>query len=169
MSQLPNILWGVFDALRWDHLSCYGHHRQTTPNIDRLATEGARYLLAPSPADRAFAYTRRTQMDERGKVQFRKRKWTRRFLRHDRDVQILRTAQWQFRLYGNGERALYDVEGDPAEHNDMSSHRPEITDELHAQLEAFLAQASATNDESPGGSSLRQGLVGRSQYDVKFG
>ena len=46
MSQLPNILWVVFDALRWDHLSCYGHHRQTTPNIDRLAAEGARYLRA---------------------------------------------------------------------------------------------------------------------------
>ena len=46
MSQLPNILWVVFDALRWDHLSCYGHHRETTPNIDRLAAEGARYLRA---------------------------------------------------------------------------------------------------------------------------
>jgi len=108
-------------------------------------------------------------MDERGKVEFRKKKWTRRFLMHDRDVQILRTAQWQFRLYGNGERALYDIERDAAEHNDISSHRPEITDELHAQLEDFLAQVSAANNQSPGASSLQQGLIGRSQYDVKFG
>ena len=133
------------------------------------SVHSARNLLAPSPADRAFAYTRRTQMNERGKVQFRKRKWTRRFLRHDRDVQILRTAQWQFRLYGNGERALYDIEKDPAEENEVSAQHPDIADELHAQLEAFLAQASATNDESPGASSLRQGLIGRSQYDVEFG
>ncbi len=99
----------------------------------------ARNLLAPSPADRAFAYTRRTQMDERGKVQFRKRKWARRFLRHDRDVHILRTAQWQFRLYDNGARALYDVEGDPAEENEVSAQHPDILDELHGKLEDFLA------------------------------
>ena len=106
----------------------------------------ARNLLAPSPVDRTFAYSRRTQMDERGKAKFRRKKWTSHFLRYDRDVQILRTAQWQFRLYGNGERALYDTEIDPAEHNDMSSHRPEITDELHAKLEDFLAQASTADD-----------------------
>ena len=106
----------------------------------------ARNLLAPSPVDRTFAYSRRTQMSKRGKAEFRRKKLTSHFLRYDRDVQILRTAQWQFRLYGNRERALYDIETDPAEHNDMSSRRPEITDELHGKLEDFLAQASTAND-----------------------
>jgi arylsulfatase A-like enzyme len=36
----PNILWIVIDTLRADHLSCYGYHRDTTPNIDRIAAEG---------------------------------------------------------------------------------------------------------------------------------
>ncbi len=36
----PNILWIVMDTVRADHLSCYGYHRNTTPNIDRIASEG---------------------------------------------------------------------------------------------------------------------------------
>lgn len=36
----PNIVVIVVDALRADHLSSYGYERQTTPNIDRLASEG---------------------------------------------------------------------------------------------------------------------------------
>ncbi len=40
----PNILLISIDTLRADHLSCYGYHRETTPNIDRLANEGTIYL-----------------------------------------------------------------------------------------------------------------------------
>jgi len=36
----PNILLITIDALRADHLSCYGYHRNTSPNIDQLAREG---------------------------------------------------------------------------------------------------------------------------------
>ena len=42
----PNIVLIVLDAVRSDHLSCYGHDRETTPSIDGLAAEGARYLNA---------------------------------------------------------------------------------------------------------------------------
>lgn len=46
----PNILWIVMDAVRADALSCYGNPRQTTPNLDALAAEGALYerVLAAS-------------------------------------------------------------------------------------------------------------------------
>lgn len=31
------------DSLRPDHLGCYGYHRNTSPNIDRIAERGIRF------------------------------------------------------------------------------------------------------------------------------
>jgi len=44
----PNILLLVIDSARADHLSCYGYDLPTTPNIDRLASEGVRFEAAYS-------------------------------------------------------------------------------------------------------------------------
>lgn len=38
-----NILFIMFDQLRWDYLSCAGHPHLHTPNIDALAAEGVRF------------------------------------------------------------------------------------------------------------------------------
>lgn len=42
----PDILIYIIDALRADHMSCYGYERLTTPNIDKFAEENTRYLNA---------------------------------------------------------------------------------------------------------------------------
>ncbi len=39
----PNIILVVMDTVRADHLSCYGYHRKTTPNIDGIAKHGILY------------------------------------------------------------------------------------------------------------------------------
>ncbi len=42
-----NILFIMCDQLRWDYLSCYGHHpRLATPHIDGLAAKGVRFTRA---------------------------------------------------------------------------------------------------------------------------
>ncbi|MAM59919.1 sulfatase-like hydrolase/transferase [Maritimibacter sp. UBA3975] len=43
MGEPRNILFIMFDQLRWDYLSCYGHPHLHTPNLDRLAAKGVRF------------------------------------------------------------------------------------------------------------------------------
>ena len=40
------VVYIVIDTLRADHLGCYGYHRDTSPNIDRLAEEGVLFKHA---------------------------------------------------------------------------------------------------------------------------
>ncbi len=40
----PNIIWVMADDLGYGDLSCYGQERFSTPNIDRMAAEGMRFL-----------------------------------------------------------------------------------------------------------------------------
>lgn len=42
----PNILFILMDDLRWDELRCAGHPFAQTPNIDRIAAQGARFQNA---------------------------------------------------------------------------------------------------------------------------
>lgn len=46
----PNVLLVFFDTVRADHLSLYGYGRPTTPNLERLASRGATFEHAISPA-----------------------------------------------------------------------------------------------------------------------
>ena len=54
----PNILLIAIDSLRADHMSCYGYKRQTTPHIDRFASECALFentFSAHIPTTSAYA------------------------------------------------------------------------------------------------------------------
>ena len=46
MRNFRNILFIMCDQLRWDYLSCYGHPKLHTPNIDALAARGVRFTRA---------------------------------------------------------------------------------------------------------------------------
>lgn len=47
----PNVLLITIETLRADHVSAYGYRRTTTPNLDRLAAQGARFetVVAQAP------------------------------------------------------------------------------------------------------------------------
>src|SRR5512147_428167 len=42
----PNVVFILMDDLRWDELGCTGHPFARTPNIDRIAREGAQFTNA---------------------------------------------------------------------------------------------------------------------------
>lgn len=44
--QRPNVVFIITDDQRWDCMSCAGHPFLKTPNMDRLAAEGARFVNA---------------------------------------------------------------------------------------------------------------------------
>jgi arylsulfatase A-like enzyme len=46
----PNVVVILIDTLRADHLSCYGYARPTSPTIDAIAKEGARFDAAYAAA-----------------------------------------------------------------------------------------------------------------------
>lgn len=46
VSKYRNIFLISIDTLRADHMGCYGYHRDTTPNIDRLARKGVLFQNA---------------------------------------------------------------------------------------------------------------------------
>lgn len=48
--RLPNVILVGIDALRSDHLGCYGYQRPTSPNIDRIAKEGTLFERCYSTA-----------------------------------------------------------------------------------------------------------------------
>jgi len=41
--EAPNVILITVDCLRADHLGCYGYNRDTSPNIDSLASRGAKF------------------------------------------------------------------------------------------------------------------------------
>lgn len=56
-SDLPNILFLVIDALRVDHVSCYGYERNTTPTLDSLAHDGIVFENAIAPSSHTKSST----------------------------------------------------------------------------------------------------------------
>lgn len=46
----PNILIMICDAVRPDHLGCYGYPASISPNVDKIASEGVVFLSAITPA-----------------------------------------------------------------------------------------------------------------------
>lgn len=58
------IIYFDIDTLRPDHLGCYGYHRNTSPNIDKIANEGSIFTNcyasdAPCLPSRASFFTGR--------------------------------------------------------------------------------------------------------------
>ena len=115
--------------------------------FDTRSAYPPRNLLTPSAQDPNMAYARRRQRSERERQQYRTKKWFRWVMKHDRGIDLLRTPEFEFKLYDNGERSLYEIEKDRAEEHNIAHDRPDVADELQGMLEEFLAQAASTPQE----------------------
>src|SRR5689334_18834128 len=49
-AQRPNVIYIMTDDMGYGDLSCYGQKKFLTPNIDKLASQGVRFLNAYSAA-----------------------------------------------------------------------------------------------------------------------
>jgi arylsulfatase A len=49
-SRPPNIIYFLVDDLGWTELNCYSNHFNSTPNLDRLASQGIRFTQAYAAA-----------------------------------------------------------------------------------------------------------------------
>lgn len=56
-TEIPNVLFYVLDGGSSDHMSVYGYNRRTTPNIERLAMEGAMFERAYSNSTETWVST----------------------------------------------------------------------------------------------------------------
>ena len=57
MKKHPNIVLLAVDSLRADHMSCYGYAKNTTPHLDRFASQGTlfeRNISAHIPTTSAY-------------------------------------------------------------------------------------------------------------------
>ena len=57
MKKHPNIVLLAVDSLRADHMSCYGYNRNTTPHLDRFASQGTLFehnISAHIPTSSAY-------------------------------------------------------------------------------------------------------------------
>src|SRR5688572_32071387 len=50
LAQRPNIIYIMTDDMGYGDLSCYGQKKYTTPNLDRLASQGVKFLNAYAAA-----------------------------------------------------------------------------------------------------------------------
>ena len=53
-SKPPNIVFILLDAARADHFSCYGYEKATTPEIDKISSQGTIFLNNFTPATETF-------------------------------------------------------------------------------------------------------------------
>jgi N-acetylglucosamine-6-sulfatase len=102
--QRPNIVFVLVDDLRWDELGCSGHPFAQTPNIDRLAREGAMFqnafavtpLCSPSRATfltGLYPHTNKiTDNVDRSPVSHRLTTWPR--LLHDSGYETAFIGKW---------------------------------------------------------------------------
>ncbi len=50
LAQRPNIIYIMTDDMGYGDLSCYGQKKYTTPNLDKLASQGVKFLNAYAAA-----------------------------------------------------------------------------------------------------------------------
>ena len=92
MSEKRNIVLITLDSVRADHCSFMGYHRETTPNIDRMAREGLCFenAIAPSvPTGPSIFGVFTGEYCPIGGEDFSEKKWRKEFKRRKTLAEVL--------------------------------------------------------------------------------
>ena len=169
MGRAKNILFIMFDQLRWDYLSCAGHPHMHTPNIDALVES---IDLAPTFLDVIGAKARPHILEGASLLPFlhgsTPAKW-RDYVISENDYGIspgnaalaeqvddprqymVANTPWKY-IYAEGFRPmLFDLENDPNELSDLGTsaeHEP-IRQEMFEALSEWARRLSQRTTMSP--------------------
>ena len=123
MADRPNLIFIMPDQLRHDFLGCYGASFISTPHIDRLAAERARATTGPTACIRvACRRGRRCQH----LVGFLQGGW------------MAFDGRFKLCKYSSGFQALFDLESDPQEQDNLVDAAEHATD--YRRLDILLCR-----------------------------
>jgi arylsulfatase A-like enzyme len=132
----PNIVFFFADDLGYADLACYGHPYAKTPALDRLASEGARFMqhyvtgVTCNPSRTGLM----TGL------------FPARFPRCAADFGFgalaMREGKWKLHLGSRRRREteLYDLSVDEAESQNVAKEHPEVAARMTAKLKAWVAE-----------------------------
>jgi hypothetical protein len=152
------ILYIDIDTLRPDHLGCYGYHRNTSPNIDRLAASGLRFtnvhasdtpcLPSHTPYRAAESYGESFADELRAggtstagglsHLVVSQGAWTcQRGVRFD-DYFLLQTLHDGYHLYDD--MMLFNIRNDPHETRNLLTTQPDVVVRGEQLLDSWYAE-----------------------------
>ncbi len=102
-----------------------------------------RDIFQPDESWSGLAFSEKKRLSSSRRDEFESNRWHRPFLHEDRDAWLVRTDRWEFIAYDDGSCALYDIERDPREEDDLAARECETVRTFSRVLDEFRGKRGA--------------------------